>query len=57
MFNGPKLGGSLKTTSTRFLQETVPAPGKLFDARRDFEAKADGKSGMMSIPNSNGEMI
>lgn len=36
--------GSLDSASRRFLKSTVAVPGKVFDARRDFGAKADGVS-------------
>ncbi|MBI2301847.1 MAG: hypothetical protein HYU66_23330 [Armatimonadetes bacterium] len=36
--------GVLRAASQRFLRDTVPAPGKLFDAKADFGAKADGQT-------------
>ncbi len=38
------LGGSLRSAEQRFLKETVRIPGKVFDARRDFGARADGET-------------
>ncbi|MHB9132373.1 MAG: glycosyl hydrolase family 28-related protein [Armatimonadota bacterium] len=39
-----KRGGSLRSAQQRFIKESVPIPGKVFDAKRDFGAKGDGKA-------------
>jgi sialidase-1 len=39
-----KLGGSLNSPTQTFFQETARIPGKVFDARRDFGTKGDGKT-------------
>jgi hypothetical protein len=39
-----KLGGSLTSARQRFRTENADVAGKVFDARRDFGAKADGKT-------------
>jgi hypothetical protein len=37
-------GGALASGDARFLKGAVPVPGKVFDAKRDFGAKADGRT-------------
>lgn len=37
-------GGALESTRQTFFRQTVEVPGKIFDARRDFGAKGDGKT-------------
>jgi len=37
-------GGSLHSAEQTFIKDTVRIPGKVFDAKRDFGAKADGQS-------------
>jgi hypothetical protein len=39
-----KRGGALASASRRFLQGAAAAPGRVFDARRDFGAKGDGRT-------------
>ncbi|MGO9204273.1 MAG: glycosyl hydrolase family 28-related protein [Limisphaerales bacterium] len=39
-----RIGASLASPDRRFLQSTVRIPGKVFDAKRDFGAKGDGKA-------------
>jgi len=38
-----KLGGAVESADQRFLLETVPSPGRVFDAVADFGAKGDGQ--------------
>jgi len=37
-------GGSLASAKTSFLKTSVPMPGRIFDAKRDFGARGDGKA-------------
>ncbi len=37
-----QLAGVVKSATQSFLRSSVPTPGKLFDAKRDFGAKGDG---------------
>ena len=39
-----RLGGVIASAEQRFLHDSATVPGKVFDAVRDFGAKADGKS-------------
>ena len=39
-----QLGGSLNSPAQAFFKQTVLIPGKVFDAKRDFGAKGDGKT-------------
>lgn len=39
-----KIGSSLKSPQQTFFKEQAVIPGKIFDAKRDFGAKADGKT-------------
>jgi hypothetical protein len=39
-----RLGGVIASAEQRFLRDSAPEPGRVFDAVRDFGAKADGKS-------------
>ncbi len=39
-----KLGGSLTSALQTFLQDTADIPGKVFDVKRDFGARGDGKA-------------
>ncbi len=39
-----KRGPALKSATQRFLQDTAHIPGKVFDAKRDFGAKGDGRT-------------
>jgi len=39
-----KLGGVVASAEQRFLLETVPSPGRVFDAVVDFGAKGDGQT-------------
>ncbi len=39
-----RLGGVIASAEQRFLHDSAPVPGRVFDAVRDFGAKADGKS-------------
>jgi hypothetical protein len=39
-----KLGGAVSTAPRRFLKDSARVPSKIFDAKRDFGAKGDGKA-------------
>jgi hypothetical protein len=39
-----RLGGSVQSPDEVFFRETWPVPGRVFDARRDFGCKGDGKA-------------
>jgi lysophospholipase L1-like esterase len=39
-----RLGGVVGSAEQRFLRDSVPLPGKVFDAVTDFDAKGDGKN-------------
>ncbi len=41
---GERSGCLIKSAKQSFLKTSVPMPGKIFDAKRDFGAKGDGKA-------------